>query len=527
MTSAATATPSSGCAGRPGRRAAAGAERPCSRRRSLAAQQAWHTSAASALAKMTARLGAGDTALGRRIRRCRTCPTACSPCMPTTRSCSPTGTRCSAPIATYSAAAGRVPRASIARASDNAPVAKRQKELVQQLTGSLERCPPGQKKAGCENSDRERETIGKQLAELSKAARPAPAHDGGPPTHGGGREGAAGLSRRSPPGATALRDDIDRAEREEREARAADRRRLPRLRRAVRPEAAGGGGGAGAAAGPTRCWSSPWSARSKSFVWAVTRERAEWAEIDASARPLAEHVRLLRDGLDPLAQQDAEGAPGSRAGIGRLRPAARARALQAGAGPGGAACLAGKRHLIVVPTGPLTSLPLQVLVTRRRHRRPRSARRTRCAMRAWLIKCARPERAAVRAVAERAAQAGAGQPGDASVLRHGRSRAQGPRRPTEQRGGKRVGRRPGALLPQRPRRRARGARADPAARYGRRAARHRQGAGRAARRHQPARGGLRDQGQDSRRSTSIASSSSPPTGWWPATSRASPSRRWC
>ena len=38
-----------------------------------AGQHAWHTSAAAALAKMTARLGASDTELGRRIRRCRTC----------------------------------------------------------------------------------------------------------------------------------------------------------------------------------------------------------------------------------------------------------------------------------------------------------------------------------------------------------------------------------------------------------------------------------------------------------------------
>ena len=59
---------------------------------------------------------------------------------------------------------------SIARAKDNAPVAKQQKELVERLTGSLERCPPGQAKAGCESSNGERETIGKQLAELSKSA---------------------------------------------------------------------------------------------------------------------------------------------------------------------------------------------------------------------------------------------------------------------------------------------------------------------------------------------------------------------
>ena len=102
----------------------------------------------------------------------------------------------------------------------------------------------------------------------------------------------------------------------------------------------------------------------RSFVWAVTRERAEWAEIDASNDTLAEHVRILRDGLDPLAQQNAEGSTGSRAGIKGGFDLKRAHELyKLVLGPV-ARMLEGKRHLIVVPTGPLTSLPLQVLITR-------------------------------------------------------------------------------------------------------------------------------------------------------------------
>ena len=53
---------------------------------------------------------------------------------------------------TYSALLEEFRALSIARARDNAPVAKQQKELVERLTGSLERCPPGQAKAGCENA---------------------------------------------------------------------------------------------------------------------------------------------------------------------------------------------------------------------------------------------------------------------------------------------------------------------------------------------------------------------------------------
>ena len=68
-------------------------------------------------------------------------------------------------------------------------------------------------------------------------------------------------------------------------------------------------------------------------------------------------------GLDPLAQQDAEGAAGSQAGVVRRFDLDRAHALYRLVLAPVAGVFAGKRHLIVVPTGPLTSLPLQVLVT--------------------------------------------------------------------------------------------------------------------------------------------------------------------
>jgi CHAT domain-containing protein len=161
---------------------------------------------------------------------------------------------------------------------------------------------------------------------------------------------------------TALRNDIDRADTEVRDARAQIIRVFPAYVALADPK-------------PLRVADAQALLRgdealvailvgsAKSFVWALTRERAEWAEIDAGAQALSEQVAALRNGLDPLAQQDAEGAAGSRAGVVGRFDLGRAHALyRLVLGPV-AGVLAGKRHLIVVPTGPLTSLPLQVLLT--------------------------------------------------------------------------------------------------------------------------------------------------------------------
>src|SRR5258707_726136 len=53
----------------------------------------------------------------------------------------------------------------------------------------------------------------------------------------------------------------------------------------------------------------------KTFLWAVTRERTGWAQVDFGNEEMAKEVLALRNALDPLAQQDAEGAAGSRAGV--------------------------------------------------------------------------------------------------------------------------------------------------------------------------------------------------------------------
>src|SRR5262249_32959075 len=101
----------------------------------------------------------------------------------------------------------------------------------------------------------------------------------------------------------------------------------------------------------------------RSFLWAVTRERTGWVQIDFGNEEMAKEIFALRNGLDPLAQQDAEGAAGSRAGIVQGFDLGRAHALYKRTLGPLAEVFAGKKHLIVVPTGPLTSLPFQVLVT--------------------------------------------------------------------------------------------------------------------------------------------------------------------
>jgi tetratricopeptide (TPR) repeat protein len=134
-----------------------------------AAQHAWHTAAATALAKMSARLGAGNTDLGRAIRRLQDLSARVLAISAEDQKLLADWSAVQRADRNYSALLEEFRALSIARSKDNAPFVKQQQALVEQMTALLERCPPGQKKAGCEASDRERQAIGKQLAELSKA----------------------------------------------------------------------------------------------------------------------------------------------------------------------------------------------------------------------------------------------------------------------------------------------------------------------------------------------------------------------
>jgi CHAT domain-containing protein len=326
----------------------------------LAGQQAWNTSAASALAKMTARLGAGETDLGRRIRRVQDLSERILAQSAEDQKLLTDWSAVQRANPAYSAALDEFRAASAASARD--PAAIRQRGLARQFQDSLQRCPQGDKKAGCETSERDRAAMAKELGELSQAIgagagaimavhRRMEAAEKALPGY------AAFTARR-----TALRADIDRSETEVREARAQIVRAFPTYVALADPKPLAVAEAQALLRGD-EVLVAILVGSAKSFVWALTRERAEWAEIDAGAQALSDQVLALRMGLDPLAQQDAEGGAGSQAGVVTRFDVARAHALyRLILGPV-AGVFAGKRHLIVVPTGPLTSLPLQVLVT--------------------------------------------------------------------------------------------------------------------------------------------------------------------
>lgn len=110
------------------------------------------------------------------------------------------------------------------------------------------------------------------------------------------------------------------------------------------------------------------------YIWIVTHETDRLVRIDAKASDLAREVAALRCGLDRLAWH----GPGARACADLLKlprdrvpgerdllpfDTARAHALYKSL-LGGAEDLLRGKHLVVVPSGALTKLPFQVLVTR-------------------------------------------------------------------------------------------------------------------------------------------------------------------
>jgi tetratricopeptide (TPR) repeat protein len=327
-----------------------------------AAQLAWQTSAASALAKMTARLGASDTELGRRIRQVQDMADRVLALHDADNKLLADWSAIQKADRAYSAALEAFRAASVARSRDQAPTVKRQTELVRRLTNLAELCPPAVRKTGCENADRERSAVAAELGALSQAA----AKGGGETMALHARMEAA---EKALPGyahftqqRTTLRSDLDRAEQGVREARAAITKAFPDYAALADPRPLTIATVQGLL-GEEEALVVLLVGSSKSFVWAVTRERATWAQIDAGREALGGHVTVLRKGLDPEAQQDAEGAAGSKAGVTAGFDLERAHALYQLVLAPVAALLRDKRHLIVVPAGPLTSLPFQVLIT--------------------------------------------------------------------------------------------------------------------------------------------------------------------
>ena len=115
--------------------------------------------------------------------------------------------------------------------------------------------------------------------------------------------------------------------------------------------------------------------KDKSYVWAVTRESVAWRALDLKKSDIEREVAALRKSLDPTAVLEAGGRGFSRErvcrGLKRLDQPCESYDTDLGRahrlyvellGPV-ANAIEGKRHLIVVPSGPLTGLPFHMLVT--------------------------------------------------------------------------------------------------------------------------------------------------------------------
>jgi tetratricopeptide (TPR) repeat protein len=94
----------------------------------------------------------------------------------------------------------------------------------------------------------------------------------------------------------------------------------------------------------------------ENFVWAVTREGVSWQRIPLGAKALADKVKALRKDLKMEDKRQATQA-------GKLFDIGLAHELYAALLGPVANRIEGKRHLLIVPSGELTSLPLHLLVT--------------------------------------------------------------------------------------------------------------------------------------------------------------------
>ncbi len=321
-----------------------------------AAQDAWRTSAAEAIARMTARLGAAQTPLGKDVARLQR---LADEIITLNEQDMRELTRWSE-VQRQSDAYMRAKAAVMAQANRTFkggldPI-KKQRALAKELTDLVKRCPPGQKKAGCEGSLARIQALGKELGRLSQAdklrsqprldainrmnaiEKTLPGYDAFQKTRQlrVSRSAKLGMERR------ALRDRIVKAY--PAYAALAD----PKPLDAARVQTL---------LGPDEALISMLVGRRVSYVWVITRETATWSEIAIGERALAGEVAALRLGLDPLAAQKSGGAA-------QKFDFVRAHRLYTSVFGPIAKHFARKRHLILVPNGPLTSLPLQVLITR-------------------------------------------------------------------------------------------------------------------------------------------------------------------
>lgn len=340
-------------------------------------QRAWTTAAGSALARMSARLAAGETDLGRRIRRQQNAVERVLALHQDDTRALAQWSEVQRKDATYSELLERFRSISIERHRDTAPTVKRQTELVAQLQAHLAKCPPGQKKAGCDKATSERNAITTELGQLSTVAsggsgdlmavhREMEAAEARLPGH------AAFLAARK-----ARIEESTRLEQTAAAERKAILAAFPDYVALTEPQPLSFEA-TQALLGPSEALVTLLVGETRSFVWAVTREASQWARVDAGRAELAGHVAALRIGLDPLVGPIDPREPRATFDLERAHTLYR---LLLGPVEG---LVRGKANLILVPTGPLTSLPFQVLVSEP----PRAGRDAETALReaAWLVR---------------------------------------------------------------------------------------------------------------------------------------------
>lgn len=341
-----------------------------------ASQDAWRTSAAEAIAKMTARLGTSNSPLGRDVSKMQQLADEIVALNEQDMRELARWSKVQRKDPAYSKLLEEMRAASIRQQKASRPDYKRQRELSKELQALIKRCPPGQKKAGCDGSLKQIQRLGAELSKLSKA------------TSAGSRETITLINRMNAaeaklPGYQQF--STTRKVRVQRMTKLGiDRRALKKRIVTAHPAYAEmadpvplNGAQAGKLLRSDEALVAMLVGRQKSFVWVVTSSTVAWAEIDAGEQQLAADVATLRLGLDPLAaEQNPDAAQGFDLEVSH-------RLYKTVFGPI-ERHIAGKKHLILVPNGPLTSLPLQVLITRKPQ--PQATPEDTVRSAAWLIR---------------------------------------------------------------------------------------------------------------------------------------------
>ncbi len=341
-----------------------------------ASQDAWRTSAAEAIARMTARLGAADTPLGKDISRMQKMADEIITL----------NEENSRELARWSAVLRKSPEHSAAQQAlqqesnktfqGGLDKTRRQRAISQEIQDLSKRCLSDQKKPGCEGSLEKVKQLGAELQAMIKAdtARRKPMLDL--------MDKMKSIEKRLP-GYEAFEKKRQR-----------QTQRIVKLgveRRVLKRKIIESYPAYAAIADPkpldvakTQMLLSKDEAlvtmligHEKSYIWVVTSEDAAWGEIDAGERQLAADVKSLRNGLDPMVAFTDPDA------VTEFDFAAVHKLYKTIFGPI-QKYLTGKKHIILIPNGPLTSLPPQVLITKPPRPQPRITDAVRDA--SWLIR---------------------------------------------------------------------------------------------------------------------------------------------